>query len=139
MAELQGYLVPDELYYHKEHMWVRIEGDTATVGITDFSQKLAGEISFIELPSEGDEVAKEQIIGTIETGKWMGKIYAPISGEITEINEDVDDEPEKVNESPYEDGWLFKMNLSDSSELDSLMKGEAVLDWLKGEIEKHAK
>ncbi|MDD3626376.1 MAG: glycine cleavage system protein GcvH [bacterium] len=139
MAELQGYQVPDDLYYHKEHMWLRVEGDVGVVGITDFSQKLAGEISYIELPGEGDAVARDQIVGTVETGKWMGKIYAPVSGEVIEINEDVEDSPEKINESPYSDGWLFKVRLSNPSEIDALYKGPAALEWLKGEIEKHAK
>ncbi len=139
MAELQGYQVPDDLYYHKEHMWLRVEGDVGIVGITDFSQKLAGEISYIELPGEGDAVARDQIVGTVETGKWMGKIYAPVSGEVIEINEDVEDSPEKINESPYGDGWLFKVRLSNPPEIDALYKGPAALEWLKGEIEKHAK
>ena len=139
MADVQGYKMPEELFYHKEHMWVKVDGDTAVVGINDFSQKLAGEISYIELPGEGDEVSKDQVVGTVETGKWMGKIFAPVSGEVVAINEDVEDEPEKVNESPYDDGWLFKVKMGDSGELDALMKGESAVEWLKTEIEKHAK
>lgn len=139
MAEVKGYSMPDELFYHKEHMWVKMEGDIAVVGINEFSTKLAGEISYIEMPEEGDEVEQDQVIGTIETGKWMGKIFAPLNGEITEINEDAEDEPEMINESPYQKGWLFKMNVSDPSQVETLMKGDDAVKWLESEIEKHDK
>lgn len=139
MADVKGYSMPDDLFYHKEHMWVKIEDGSATVGIDDFSTKLAGEISFIELPEEGEEVNQDQVIGTIETGKWMGKIFAPLSGEITEINEDAEDDPEVINEDPYNDGWLFKMTVADPGQADSLMQGEAAVKWLESEIAEHVK
>ncbi len=137
MAEVKGYKLPDDLYYHKEHMWVKLEGDIATVGLTDFSQKLAGEMSFIEMPEEGSEVTKDEVVGSYETGKWMGKIFAPLSGEIIEINEEVDDDPSLINEDPYGKGWIFKIKLSNPSEVDELMKGEDAVKWLEQEIEKH--
>lgn len=139
MAKVDKYEMPDDLYYHKEHMWARVEDDTVTVGLNDFTQQLAGDISYIELPDEGDEFEQDELIGSVETGKWVGKFYAPVSGEITEVNEDVDDDPTAVNEDPYGKGWLFKMKMSDPSELDNLMRGDAAIEWLKGEIEKHAK
>ena len=137
--EVKGYKMPEDLYYHKEHMWVKVEGNKAICGLTDFAQKLAGEISFIELPEEGDEVEKDSVIGSYETGKWLGKIYAPVSGEITKVNEDVDDDPAIINEDPFGKGWLFEIEMSDPSELDSLMKGEDAKNWLLSEIEKHEK
>ena len=139
MAEYEGYLIPDELYFHKEHMWVKVEGDTAVVGMDDFSQKLAGELSFIELPMEGDEVSKDEAVGSYETGKWMGKIFAPVSGEVVEVNEELEDDPSIVNQDPYGKGWMFKLKMSDPSEVDTLMKGDAVIPWLKEEIEKNVK
>ncbi len=135
--DVKGYNMPDDLYYHKEHMWVKVEGSKAKVGLTDFAQKLAGEISFIELPEEGDEVEKDSVVGSYETGKWLGKIYAPISGEVVAVNEDVDDDPAIINEDPYGKGWLFEIEMSDPSELDDLMKGEDAKNWLLKEIEKH--
>ena len=139
MAEYEGYLIPDGLYFHKEHMWVKVEGDTAVVGMDDFSQKLAGELSFIELPMEGDGVSKDEAVGSYETGKWMGKIFAPVSGEVVEVNEELEDDPSIVNQDPYGKGWMFKLKMSDPSEVDTLMKGDAVIPWLKEEIEKNVK
>ncbi|TET29074.1 glycine cleavage system protein GcvH [Candidatus Aerophobetes bacterium] len=139
MAKVEEYDMPDELYYHKEFMWVRVEGEEAVVGLNDFSQKLAGEISYIEMPEEGDEVKQDEAIGSYETGKWLGKLYAPVSGEVTAMNEEVEDEPTLVNKDPYGEGWLFKIKMGDPAQLDNLMKGEEAIEWLKGEIAKHAK
>ena len=137
MATVKDYELPDDLYHHKEHMWLRVEGDEAVVGFNDFAQKLAGEIQFVELPDSDDEVNADEVVGTVETGKWVGKLYAPVSGEISEVNEDVDDEPSLINSDPYGDGWLFKIGMSDTSELESLMRGEAAVTWLEEEIAKH--
>lgn len=137
MATVKDYELPDDLYHHKEHMWLRVEGEEAVVGINDFAQKLAGEIQFVELPDSDDEVNADEVVGTVETGKWVGKLYAPVSGEISEVNEDVDDEPSLINSDPYGDGWLFKITMSDSSELEALMQGEAAVTWLEEEIAKH--
>jgi glycine cleavage system H protein len=139
MAEVEGYNLPDELYYHEEHMWVKKEGDLVRVGINDFSQKLAGELSFIELPDEGTEVGANEVIGSYETGKWMGKIYAPISGEVAEKNSELEDDPTLINSDPYGKGWIYTMKPANPSEIDGLMKGEAAATWLKTEIEKHGK
>jgi len=139
MAEIEGYNLPDELFYHKEHMWVRKEGDIIRVGINDFSQKLAGELSFIELPDTESEASADEVIGSYETGKWMGKIYAPIEGEIVEINEELEDDPTLVNSDPYGKGWVFTMRPADMSAVDGLISGDAVPDWIKAEAEKHAK
>ncbi len=138
MSDVLGYLLPDDLYYHKEHMWVKLEGNIATVGVTDFYQKLAGEISYIELPVEGDEVGADDVVGTVETGKWVGKIYAPLSGTIKEVNPDISDDPTFPNQDPYGKGWLFKIEVSNlEEEIGNLYKGEAAIEWQKEEIEKH--
>lgn len=139
MAKVEEYDMPDELYYHKEHMWLRVEGDEAVVGLNDFSQRMAGEISYIEMPEEGDEVKQDEAVGSYETGKWLGKLYAPVSGEITAMNEEVEDEPTLVNKDPYGQGWLFKIKMSDTSQVKSLMQGEDALGWLREEIAKHPK
>lgn len=139
MAEVQGYDMPDELYYHREHMWARVEGDVVVVGLNDFSQKLAGELSYLEMPEEGTEAEQGEAVGTYETGKWMGKIFAPVSGEIVRYNQEAEDDPGLVNSEPYGKGWLFEMKLKDPSQLENLMKAEEAAEWLKGEIEKHAK
>lgn len=139
MAEIQGYQLPDELYYHKEHMWVRVEGYKAIVGVTDFYVKLAGEISYVELPSIGDDISKDDVVGTVETGKWIGKIYAPLTGTVDTINEEIDDQPSLPNSDPYGNGWLFTMTLSDESELSSLFHGVTAIDWQTEQIAKHIK
>ena len=139
MAKVEDYNMPDELYYHKEHMWARVEEDKVKVGLTDFSQELAGEISYIEMPEEGDEVKQDDVVGSYETGKWLGKIYAPVSGEIINMNEDAEDDPTLINKDPYGEGWIFEMKMSNSAELNNLMKGEKAVEWLKGEIAKHPK
>jgi glycine cleavage system H protein len=135
--KVDEYEMPDDLYYHVEHTWVKKEGDTVMVGMNDFAQKLAGIIKRVQTLEEGDEIQKDKPCGTISSGKWTGKLYAPISGEIVEVNEDVEDEPKLINDSPYDEGWIFKVQLSDESELDSLMKGGTIEEWLKGEIVKH--
>jgi glycine cleavage system H protein len=139
MTKIENYDLPEELYYHQEHMWAKVEGDKVKVGLSDFSQKLAGEISYIEMPEEGVQVNQGKVVGIYETGKWLGKIYAPISGEVISINEDAEDDPTLINKDPYGAGWIFEMKLSDSAQLANLMKGEKAVEWLKGEIVKHAK
>jgi glycine cleavage system H protein len=139
MAEIEGYNLPDELYYHKEHMWVKKEGEVLRVGLNDFSQKLAGELSFIELPETDDEVETDQVIGSYETGKWMGKLYAPIAGEVLEVNEELEDDPTLINSDPYGAGWIFTMKPGDAGELDNLITGDAIPDWLAAEIKTRAK
>ena len=139
MAEVQGFQLPDELWYHKEHMWARIEDDIATVGVTDFYQRLAGEISYIELPSVGDDIGIDDVVGTVETGKWIGKIYAPMTGSVESINSEVEDEPNLPNTDPYGKGWLYKIRISDSSEKDNLFKGDSAITWQTEQIAKHLK
>ncbi len=133
--EIEGYQFPDDLYYHKEHYWARIENDTVVMGATDFAQKLAGEITYVELPEVGRKVDQDKPCGSMETGKWVGRIYAVLSGTVIEANEDLEDTPELINESPYEKGWLCKIEPSDlDGELMSLMKVDALPEFIRSEI-----
>lgn len=117
--------IPKELKYTKEHEWIRDNGDgTATVGITDFAQGELGDIVFVELEDVGFEFEKDESFGTVEAVKTVSELFAPISGEIAEVNEKLEDEPELVNDDPYGDGWMVKIKVSDASEFDSLMTAE---------------
>jgi glycine cleavage system H protein len=137
--KIDEYEMPDELYYHDDHAWLKIDGDVGIVGVNDFAQKMAGTIKRVVTLEEDEEVNQGKPCGTISSGKWTGKLYSPVSGEIVEVNEDVEDEPKLINESPYDEGWVFKVELSDKSELDALHHGAGVSDWLKSEITKHKK
>ncbi|SMO34777.1 glycine cleavage system protein GcvH [Gracilimonas mengyeensis] len=117
--------VPSELKYTREHEWVKDNGDgTVTVGITDFAQSELGDIVFVELDEEGTEFDQDDTFGTVEAVKTVSDLYAPVDGEITEINEQLEDEPELVNDDPYGDGWMIKIKLSDPSQLDELLSAE---------------
>jgi len=111
--------------YSKEHEWLRVEGDEAYIGITDFAQGELGDIVYVEIETVGDEVAKEEIFGTVEAVKTVSDLFMPVSGEVLEMNESLEDQPELVNEDPYGDGWMIKVKLSDLSELDALMDHSA--------------
>lgn len=121
-------MYPSDYRYSKEHEWVAVEGDSCTVGITDFAQKELGEVVFVELPEVGATLAAGDEIGTIESVKAVSEIFAPVAGEVTEINEALEDAPESINDSPHEDGWLCRIQLSDPSELDDLMTADEYQD-----------
>lgn len=129
------YEMPDELYYNKGHCWARIQDDIAEVGYDHFGERLAGPIKNVELLDEEDLITQNEPFGTLSSGKWAGKLESPVSGEIVEVNEDIVNNPQKINENPYS-SWLVKIRLEDSGELDQLMKGgtEALQNWLTGEI-----
>lgn len=135
--KIDEYEMPEDLYYHQEHAWAKKDGEVIVVGFDDFAQKMAGTIKRVVLLDEEDEVQQGKPCGTISSGKWTGKLYAPISGEITEINEDVVDEPKTINEDPYGEGWLFKVKPENMDELQNLLQGEKSAAWLKEEIVKH--
>ncbi|NGP76453.1 glycine cleavage system protein GcvH [Balneolaceae bacterium YR4-1] len=117
--------IPKELKYTKEHEWIRDNGDgTATVGITDFAQGELGDIVFVELEEVGFEFDKDESFGTVEAVKTVSELFAPVSGELTEINDKLEDEPELVNDDPYGDGWMIKLKISDTSEMEELMSPE---------------
>ena len=113
--------VPADLKYTKNHEWVKVDGDIATVGITDHAQKELGDIVFVELPETGEEFEKDEAIGTIEAVKTVADMNTPVSGEITEVNEDLEDASELMNQDPYGDGWIAKLKMSDPSELEDLL------------------
>ena len=115
---------PKDFYYSKEHEWVSVDGDVATIGITDFAQGELGEVVFVELPETGAEIEAGDEVGSIESVKAASDIYAPISGEVVEVNEDLDGAPEKVNESPYDEGWICRIRIGDPNELEALMKSD---------------
>ncbi|MEM2900859.1 MAG: glycine cleavage system protein GcvH [Thermoplasmata archaeon] len=119
--EYEGYNFPDELRYHEEHCWARVEGDVVVVGLTEFVIVQAGDIVHIKSLEVGDEVEKDKQFASIETGKYVGKLYSPVSGRIEEVNEEVLDEPMLIEESPYENGWIIKVKPSDLSEIEKLM------------------
>jgi glycine cleavage system H protein len=112
---------PEDLKYHAEHDWARIEGDTATFGITWYAQDALGEVVFFDPPEVGTSVSKDEAYAELESVKAVSDVFAPLSGEIVEVNEDLTDSPEKVNSDPYGEGWMVKVRLSDQSELDQLM------------------
>lgn len=116
---------PEELKYTKEHEWVRDNGDgTVTIGITDFAQGELGDIVFVELEPEGSEFEQDEVFGTVEAVKTVSELYSPVSGEIVEINETLEDDPELVNSDPYGEGWMVKLKMADASELDSLLTAD---------------
>ncbi len=125
-------MIPKELKYTNEHEWVRIEGDKATVGITDHAQSALGDITFIELPETGRKVKKSDSVATVESVKAASDIYAPLSGEIVEINEKLNDSPEVINSSPYADGWIYKIKIANNSEANSLLDEASYEKILKG-------
>jgi glycine cleavage system H protein len=116
---------PDDLRYHQEHDWVRIDGDVATFGITWYAQDTLGEIVFFDPPTVGTQIAKDQPYTEIESVKAVSDVFAPMSGEVVEVNEALADGPEKINDDPYGDGWLVKVRLSDPGEADTLMDSAA--------------
>jgi glycine cleavage system H protein len=116
---------PDDLRYHPEHDWARVDGDEATFGITWFAQDALGEVVFYEPPEVGTEVKKDSSYAEVESVKAVSDVYAPLSGEVTEVNAQLSDGPEKINQDPYGDGWMVKVKLSDPSEADGLMDAAA--------------
>ncbi len=126
--------VPNELKYVASHEWIRVESDgTVTVGVTDHAQDLLGDVVFVELPGAGTELSTGDEAGVVESVKAASDIYAPLSGEVIEINEDLEESPELVNSDPYGDGWFFKLKLSDTSELDDLLDADGYADLCEAE------
>ncbi|MFI8378485.1 glycine cleavage system protein GcvH [Leeuwenhoekiella sp. NPDC079379] len=117
--------LPSDLKYTKDHEWVRIEGDIATVGITDFAQGELGDVVYVEVETEGETLDREEVFGTVEAVKTVSDLFLPLTGEIVEFNTALESEPEAVNEDPYGKGWMIKIKFTDSSELDSLLEAGA--------------
>jgi len=116
--------VPAELKYTKDHEWVKIDGDTVTIGITEFAQGELGDIVYVEVETEGETLDREEVFGTVEAVKTVSDLFMPVSGEVTEFNEAIESAPESVNNDPYGDGWMIKVQLSNTSELDDLLSAD---------------
>lgn len=137
--EFQGYNMPDELYYEENHFWVRDDGDLLTMGMDDFAQKMAQDIVYVQLPDEGKILKAGKKFAKVESGKWLGKVFAPVNGELAAVNEELETNPGLINEDCYGQGWMYKIKPDDKGELDNLIRGpEAVEKWLVEEIEKYA-
>lgn len=138
--EIQGYNMPDDLYYEEHHFWVRDEGDLLVMGMDDFAQMLAKEIVYVQLPDEGKMLQAAKRFAKVESGKWLGKVYAPVNGELAAVNEELETNPGLINEDCYGKGWMFKIKPKDKGELANLIHGpEAVEKWLLAEIERYVK
>jgi glycine cleavage system H protein len=116
---------PDDLKYHEEHDWARVEGEEATFGITWYAQDALGEVVFFDPPDIGTQVSKDQSYAEVESVKAVSDVFAPLSGEIVAVNDELSESPERINEDPYGDGWLVRVRMSDGSEVDSLMDADA--------------
>lgn len=117
--------IPENLKYTKDHEWAKIDGDIATIGITDFAQKELGDIVFVEIETVGETLEKEVTFGTVEAVKTVSDLFMPLGGEIIEKNDGLDDSPESINKDPYGDGWMIKIKISDRSEIEELLDAEA--------------
>lgn len=139
--EIEGYEFPDDLFYSPDHYWGKVEDSLVAEGATDFTQKMAGEILYVELPRKGRRVEQGKPFTSIESGKWVGRVYAVVSGEIVDVNEELEDDPTLINRDPYGAGWIVKIEASDLKELDSLMRSTTpeFREWLLDEMQKHKK
>ncbi len=128
--------IPEDLSYTSEHEWINVENDLVIIGITDFAQEALGEIVYIELPGEGDEVVKGESFGAVESTKSVSDLYSPVTGEVVEINEVLLDSPELVNEDPYGDAWMIKVRVLDEPELEGLLDYEEYAAYIENEFEE---
>ena len=127
--------VPEDLHYSKDHEWVRVEGDVAVVGITDYAQNSLGDVVYVELPKAGEEFAANESFGSVESVKAVSEVFSPVSGTVAEVNDALNDEPEKVNGDPYGEGWMIKVRMSSPGEIDSLLTAAEYEDFTKAETE----
>ena len=137
--QIKDYNMPEDLYYEENHFWIKPEGDVATIGMDDFGAKMAGEIVYVGLPPEGKKLKQFKNFAKIESGKWLGKVYAPLSGELAAVNEELELKAKLINEDCYGAGWMYKIKPSDPSEIKNLINGaEALKKWMSEEIEKYS-
>ena len=127
--------VPEDLHYSKDHEWIRMEGETGTVGITDHAQHQLGDVVYVELPKPGDRFAAHEVFGSVESVKAVSELYCPVAGEVIEANESLADDAEKVNTDPYGAAWMIKLRLSDPGEVDKLMSAVEYEDYIKDDAE----
>lgn len=138
--EIEGYNMPDELYYEENHYWVKEEGDLFIMGMDDFAQKMAGEIVYVQLPEEGKSLIAGKKFAKIESGKWLGKVFAPVNGELAAVNEELETNPGLINADCYGKGWLYKIKPNNKGEIKNLIHGsDSVRKWLLTDIEKYKK
>ena len=131
MKALDELTFPGDVRYAEDHEWVKVDGDTAKIGISDYAQDQLGDIVFVELPEVGDTFRKGEEFGTVESVKAVSELYIPVSGEVTAINPALDDSPDLVNTRPYDDGWMIEIKVSDPGELDALMVKDDYVNMLK--------
>jgi glycine cleavage system H protein len=124
--------IPSELKYTKDHEWVKIEGDTATIGITDFAQGELGDIVYVDVDTIDDTVERDEVFGSVEAVKTVSDLFMPLTGEVTAFNEELEDEPELVNKDPYGKGWMIKVAITEVSQIDDLLDAQAYQDLIKG-------
>ena len=127
--------VPEDLQYTKDHEWVRVQGETGTVGITDYAQHSLGDVVYVELPKVGETFAAQEVFGSVESVKAVSELFIPVSGKVAEVNESLQDEPEKVNSDPYGDAWMIRVELSNRGEIDGLLSAAEYEDFLNTETE----
>ena len=127
--------IPEDLHYSKDHEWVRVEGNVAVVGITDYAQDSLGDVVYVELPKPGEEFAANESFGSVESVKAVSEVFSPVSGKVVANNETLADEPEKVNQDPYGEGWMIRVEMSNTGEVDSLLTAAEYEDFTKGETE----
>lgn len=127
--------IPEDLQYSKDHEWIKVQGDTGTVGITDHAQHSLGDVVYVELPKIGESFAAHEPFGSVESVKAVSELFTPVSGEVVEINESLQDEPEKVNGDPYGNAWMIRLRINDKSELDGLLSAAEYEDFIKTETE----
>ncbi len=127
--------IPEELHYSKDHEWVRVDGDVATVGITDYAQNSLGDVVYVELPKAGEQFAANESFGSVESVKAVSEVFSPVSGAIAESHDSLSDDPEKVNTDPYGDGWMIRIKMSNPGEVDSLLTAAEYEDFTKAETE----
>jgi glycine cleavage system H protein len=127
--------VPEDLHYSKDHEWLRVEGEVAVIGITDYAQNSLGDVVYVELPKAGEEFAVNESFGSVESVKAVSEVFTPVSGTVTQVNDALADEPEKVNEDPYGQGWMIRLRMSKPGEVDSLLTAAEYEDFTKAETE----
>jgi glycine cleavage system H protein len=133
--DVEGYNMPEDLYYEKDHYWVKEDGDLLRMGMDDFAQRLAGKIVFVQLPEPGKALEAGKRFAKVESGKWLGKINAPVSGELAEVNEALEDNPGLINEDCYGAGWMYKIRPDNKADVANLIHGaEAIRAWLVADI-----
>ncbi|MFT5761379.1 MAG: glycine cleavage system H protein [Polaribacter sp.] len=124
--------IPSELKYTKDHEWIKVEGDAATIGITDFAQSELGDIVYVDVDTLDDTIERDEVFGSVEAVKTVSDLFMPLTGEVTAFNEGLEDEPELVNKDPYGKGWMIKVTIADASQLNDLLDAQAYQDLIKG-------